>query len=180
MTKARYLYSELSGLIEARSNCVKANNVAWFDRHEETILKLVNQHMPSGSGFDSGTKIDLDASHADKLVFTTAFHHMDENGYYDGWTEHTIIVIPSLHFGFHLRVSGRNRNDIKELIHQDFDHAMRADVAYDLLADEKRLAIKTVWLDQSRCQYQIDGHADYGNFDRLDKARAFVVGLANA
>src|SRR5208282_6628161 len=36
--------------------------------HEEHILSLVEDYMPSGSGFDSGTKIDLDRSHADKHV----------------------------------------------------------------------------------------------------------------
>src|SRR5215469_16388627 len=93
---ARYLYSELSTLIQARKNCQQSNNTEWFDRHSGTIQKLCKQHLPSGSGFDSGTKFDLDASRADKLVFHTSFHHMNESGMYDGWTEHTVTVTPSL------------------------------------------------------------------------------------
>ena len=135
--KARYLYSKLAGMIEARRNCAQSNpvNSEWLDRHTDTIEALVKQHLPHGSGFDCGTKIDLDASHADKLVFTTEFHHMNENGYYDGWTEHTVTVNPSLQRDFNLRISGRNRNDIKEMMYQDFDYLLRTDVAYDLLIE---------------------------------------------
>src|SRR5262249_48279067 len=82
MNKARYLYSELSNAIQARLNCLSpdANDSQreWADKHEERILSLVREHMPSGSGFDNDTKIDLDASHAEKLVFHTSFHHMND------------------------------------------------------------------------------------------------------
>jgi hypothetical protein len=156
---ARYLYSELASLITARTNCAQPKTIAvqvpipdplgkaevtvhrttnepknpeWLDRHTDIIEALVKQHLPSGSGYDSGTKIDLDASTGNKLVFTTAFHHMNEGGYYDGWTEHTVTVTPSLAQKFYLRISGRNRNDIKEMMYQDFDAALHTDVTYDL------------------------------------------------
>jgi len=60
---------------------------------------------------------------------------MNENGYYDGWTAHTVTVTPSLARAFNLRISGRNRNDIKEMMYQDFDYALRVDVTYDLLIE---------------------------------------------
>lgn len=47
---ARYLYSELSNLIQARS---LVSSKPDSDRHTETIDMLVREHMPSGSGFDS-------------------------------------------------------------------------------------------------------------------------------
>jgi hypothetical protein len=153
---ARYLYSELAGMVEARRNCAQRTETAqesnvgasveWFDRHTETIESLVKQHMPHGSGFDSGTTLDLDASHADKLVFNTAFHHMNDGGYYDGWTEHTVTVTPALHGDFHLRISGRNRNDIKEMMYQDFDYLLRTDVTYDLFIGRyPELKITSSW-----------------------------------
>jgi hypothetical protein len=148
---ARYLYSELSKLIDARSRCANASSTSsaqseWFGRHTDTIESLVKQHLPHGSGYDCGTKIDLDRSHTNKLVFTTEFHHMDENGYYDGWTEHTVTVTPSLARKFNLRISGRNRNDIKEMIYQDLDYALRVDVTYDLLIERyPELAFKSTW-----------------------------------
>lgn len=132
---ARYLYSELAGKVDARKRCAYNPANEWFDKHTEEIGKLVKQHMPHGSGFDSGTTLDLDASHADKLVFNTAFHHMDTNGYYAGWTEHTVTVTPSLQFKYHIRISGRNRNEIKEMIHESFDVALSTDVRYDLFCE---------------------------------------------
>ena len=168
---ARYLYSELASLVEARRNCAKKmarlnpnavsatvemkdneyhQTVEWKDRHEDLIESLVKQHLSHGSGFDCGTKIDLDASHADKLVFTTEFHYMNENGYYDGWTAHTVTVTPSLARAFNLRISGRNRNDIKEMMYQDFDYALRVDVTYDLLIERyPEFAITHKWEDKN-------------------------------
>lgn len=87
---------------------------------------IVKRYMPSGSGFDSGTKIDIDRSTAEKLVFTTSFHHMNDGGFYDGWTEHTVTVRPSLVLGETLTISGRDRSDVKEFIHQVFQSALSA------------------------------------------------------
>jgi hypothetical protein len=86
---------------------------------------LIRDRMPGGSGFDNGTTLDDDATRTDKLVFRTAFHHMDESGGYDGWTEHTVIVTPAFG-GFDIRVTGRNRNDIKAYIADTFHHALSA------------------------------------------------------
>ena len=125
---ARYLYSELASTVQARLNCIASHNEEWEAKHEQHVLSLVSDYMPHGSGFDSGTKIDLSASHADRLVFDTAYHRMDDNGSYDGWTEHRVTVTPSLHGQFNLRISGRNRNDIKEYISETFYWALAYDV----------------------------------------------------
>ena len=122
------LYQELASRIQARLNCAESGNVEWFEKHEARIEELVKNYMPSGSGFDCGTKIDLDKSTPEKLVFYTDFHHMNEVGYYDGWTEHRITVRPSLAFGFTLTISGKNRNEIKDYIHQAFDCALNEEV----------------------------------------------------
>jgi hypothetical protein len=128
MKNARYVYSEIASLVQARLNCGQPGNKEWFETHTERIEAIVKEHMPSGSGFDSGTKIDLEVSQVDKLVFRTAYHHMNEVGMYDGWTEHTVTVTPSLLHGFHLRISGRDRNDIKEYIADTFSEALQTEV----------------------------------------------------
>lgn len=125
---ARYLYSELASKVCAMRNCEKTGNAEWRDKHEDAILDLVSDHLPSGSGFDAGTKLDFDASHAEKLVFATSYHHMNEHGYYDGWTEHTVTVTPSFIGGFNIRVSGRNRNDIKSYIGEVFANALNTEL----------------------------------------------------
>ncbi len=118
--KTTRLYSELASLVCARLNCIKSDNTEWLAKHEAKILELVKETAPSGSGIDCGTKIDLDASTGEKLVFNFSYHHMNESGIYDGWTEHKAIVVASLQFGFDLTITGRNRNQIKEYLHETF------------------------------------------------------------
>ena len=122
------VYQELASLIQARANCTAAGNAEWFERHTYRAAAIVAEYMPSGSGFDNGTLIDFDASAPDKLVFHTAYHHMDENGMYDGWTEHNVTVRPSLAFGIYIHISGRDRNGFKEYSHDCFHSALTADV----------------------------------------------------
>lgn len=76
----------------------------------------------------SGTQMDLEQSSEEKLVFTTAFHHMNESGMYCGWTEHTVICTPSLAFQFRLKITGKDRNDVKDYLHSTFQEALAAEV----------------------------------------------------
>lgn len=121
---ARKLYQELAGLMLARENCVASKNTEWFGKHTERLEGLVKSHMPSGSGFDSGTTLLVENSTSEKLVFQTSFHHMDEYGSYAGWSEHEVIVKPSLFDGFSLRITGRDRKDIKDYIHETFAYSL--------------------------------------------------------
>jgi hypothetical protein len=90
-----------------------------FHGHLHAIEHACKAHMPSGSGFDKGTQFNFDKSTDDKLIFITAFHHMNSNGYYCGWTDHTVIVTPC--FGeINIKVTGKNYRDIKEYIADTF------------------------------------------------------------
>jgi hypothetical protein len=124
----RKLYSQLTTLVVAIDNCVKTGNQEWEQRHVERACKIVEDHLPSGSGFDGGTHLDFERSNESRLIFTTAFHHMDEGGMYDGWTEHEIWVRPHLAFGITLTVKGRDRNQIKDYIGEVFDHALNLEL----------------------------------------------------
>lgn len=110
------LYQVIARTMNARANCIQSGNAEWKDRHEGRIESLVKEHMPRGCGFDVGTLIDWDKSTENRLVFTTEFHHMDENGSYDGWSQHDVIIQPDLGFGYNLRITGVDRNDIKDYI----------------------------------------------------------------
>ena len=123
------LYQTIAQLVQARENCKKSNNREWLDKHESRITDLVKSFLPSGSGFDNGTQIDLDESTPNRLVFHTAYHHMNDGGYYDGWTEHSVIVTPDLASGFDLRITGRDRREIKDYIGEVFHHALSVDTS---------------------------------------------------
>lgn len=115
---------EIARAVGAYNRCVSTNNSEWEKKWREKVDELLIEFFPHGSGFDTGTRLDWDKSTGERLVFSTAFHHMNEGGFYDGWTEHEIIVTPSLELGFHLRVTGRNKNDIKEYIAEMFSEIL--------------------------------------------------------
>ncbi len=119
------VFERLAQLVDAYHRSVAGDNHEWAERHEELAKEIVRARLPHGSGFDDGTSLDLDASSVDRLVFKTAFHHMNEHGYYDRWTYHAVTVRPSLAHGFLLSVGGRDRNDVKAYIAETFDHALR-------------------------------------------------------
>jgi len=115
----------ISAAIYARENCMESNNFAWVSRWDDRLRELEDM-LPSGSGFDSGTQILKNESSTDRIVLQTSFHHMVE-GYYDGWTDHRIIVRPSFIGGFKLTVGGSNRNDIKEYIYETFEYELSSE-----------------------------------------------------
>ena len=112
------LYVVISSVLQALRNCEAKQSSDWMRTHKERLSKL-NDLLPSGCGFDNGSKLDLELSQPQKLVFNTSFHHMHDTGVYDGWTEHTVTVTP-VFGGFDLKIGGRNRNDIKEYIGEVF------------------------------------------------------------
>lgn len=93
----------------------------WSDKRQERLDSIMAE-MPSGSGWDLGTKLgDYSKS---KIVLHGAFHHMNGDGYYDGWTEHNIVIRPSLSHGFELTVTGRDRNGIKDYLAEMFQDVL--------------------------------------------------------
>lgn len=106
--------------------------ISGLTRHNDSdIIKeaeyYVSQYLPNGSGFNSGSRLDTDKTTQEKLVFTTSFQHMNDQGYYTRWTEHTVTVTPSF-FGLNIKVSGRNHRDIKDYIAECFEHVLNEDV----------------------------------------------------
>lgn len=92
-----------------------------------TMAEDLMDELPSGSGIDHGTKLVWEKTRKGKIVLQADFHHMDENGGYDGWTEHEIIVAPDFD-GFEIKVTGRNRNQIKEYLADTYHYALSAEV----------------------------------------------------
>lgn len=131
MTK---LYRRFAVIVDAMKNCAemaKAHNPDHYNEmianYGEELRQLLADHMPSGSGIDNGTKL-MDGATSERIRFYTSFHHMDENGYYDGWTDHIITLKPSLVSEFRLDISGRNRNDIKDYLADVFRNALETEV----------------------------------------------------
>jgi hypothetical protein len=118
------LYSAIAALLATIERCKSSGSREWADHHQDSLDALLKEHLPSGSGIDNGTQLVTAVCKANRLVFQCDFHHMNEHGYYDGWTHHRVIVSPSLELGAVLKVLGRNRNGIKEYLHDVFHQVM--------------------------------------------------------
>lgn len=119
--------SVLASTIDAYWNC---RDLSWKTNHEETIGQIARDLLPSGSGIDGGTGFVFGASNGKRLVLSTQYHHMNANGFYDGWTKHIVYVTPTFH-GFELRITGRDRNDVKDYLYQTFQLDLSAEVEFD-------------------------------------------------
>ena len=120
----RKLYENIANALLALRNCEKSGNTEWLNIWRERLELDLRDILPSGSGFDCGSKLDIEASKPNRLVFHTEYHHMDEGGFYAGWTKHAIIVTPSLAQGFDVRITGQDRNQIKDYIGIEFAYAL--------------------------------------------------------
>jgi hypothetical protein len=112
----------IASMVQAKINCGEATN-GWESRWNHRLEWIGRNVLPSGSGFDSGSSVCLGKSDSQMLFIETAYHHMDEAGYYDGWTEHTVRVRPTF-FGVALTVTGRDRNGIKDYIGETFQYVL--------------------------------------------------------
>jgi hypothetical protein len=117
-------YVAIASAIAARNHCNERGLFELAGEWLDYIQALVKAHAPSGSGFDNGTHLDVDntqigGNKPQRLVFDVPFHHMNEHGYYDGWTHHQVWVYPWFD-GFSVRVTGRDRNSIKDFIADTF------------------------------------------------------------
>jgi len=97
----------------------------------DELEAFIKEYAPSGSGFDSGTMLDLDdpRNHEHRIVLNMDYHHMNEHGYYDGWTHHKVVVTPSFSYpGFDMRITGRNKRDIKDYIEDTAHYFLTQDM----------------------------------------------------
>ena len=97
MQKERKVYEILDTAITARSNLRVSDIVRteWENKWDDLIQHLEKNYLPSGSGFDAGTHvIEEECVPGLKIVLNFGYHHMDEHGYYDGWSHHKAIIIP--------------------------------------------------------------------------------------
>lgn len=111
---------------DALERCQSTGNAEWAARHKASLTQLCAL-LPSGSGVDDGTTtVELTAGSA---TFACGFHHMDEHGRYDGWTQHTITVRPDW-CGPLVAVVGENRDDINEHLHSIYEDSLTTPVEY--------------------------------------------------
>ena len=96
-------YMQLARIIGAYYRSIESKNTLWEEKHEATIRKM-EKELPAVQ-VSIAVQIDLERSTGERIVLKTAYHHMNENGMYDGWTEHRIIITPSLQYNYNLKIT---------------------------------------------------------------------------
>jgi hypothetical protein len=117
------LIQAIAETLSAYRWCLERGNDTKVNRERLCALEKL---LPSGSGFDKATRVDVESTDS-KIFMYTSFHHMNEVGYYDGWTDHTVIVTPTFS-GIDITVTGRDKNDIKNYIGEVFYDCLRETV----------------------------------------------------
>ena len=116
-----------------------ANAIGWTALTDEFKIKKMDELdelsnlLPSGSGIDSGCTIDEEKSTKNKIVIHSSFHHMDENGFYCGWSEFTVTAIPDFMNYFNLKIVGNNAiypafSDIKDYLYELFRESLNENI----------------------------------------------------
>jgi len=119
-TRTMPIYAQLAQAIAWQATAT----ADWAGRSQNIIDHILKNHLPHGSGIDAEVTLD-DSSHAEKIVICFEYHHMNDGGFYDGWTEHTVIVTPSLVNGFSMQITGMDRNQVKDYLYEVFDCSLR-------------------------------------------------------
>lgn len=114
-------FDEGTALPHANTEHMRTVGDAWRDLRDAIMCDA-----PSGSGIDCGTTLCEDKCTPTRLVLACSFHHMNDVGMYSGWTEHTITITPTFD-GIDVRIGGRDRNGIKEYLHDVYSAWARSE-----------------------------------------------------
>lgn len=146
--KTEPLYLALAKLLQRKRSLANFHTLgnpknlsSVYEHCDSELRKLCREYLPSGSGFDAGTSLVEEACFTgnkgfpSRLVFSTSFHHLNEHGSYDGWSEHKVIVTPDWE-GFDLRVTDRDRNQIKGVIAETFHQVLSSPITYETMPED--------------------------------------------
>jgi hypothetical protein len=127
------LYEQIANALAALDNCRKRDTKTdWEDIWEDRIAAMARE-LPSGCGFDTQPKIDIDAIRSERIEIYGSYHRMDEHGGYRGWIDYRVILTPSFIGGLNIKVVGGNA-DFKDYCADVFLEAVKRAYSHDTFA----------------------------------------------
>ena len=122
-------YQKLASCFNAYNNCVKSGNKEWEEKHSDTVESII-KNLPHGSGIDGNTQFEWEKSNDNKLVISSEYHVMDENGMYDGWINFTLTVTPSWN-DIDIAIKGNfgKHQELKDYLFDTFYYALTEEIA---------------------------------------------------
>jgi len=122
----RKFYQELAHYFNAYNNCIKIGSKEYETIHRQNIEQMIDS-LPHGSGIDGKTEFNFNKSRENKLIIDSSYHCMDQNDYYDGWIDFSIIITPSLLFDINIVITGKFRKkyeSVKEYLEETFQYSL--------------------------------------------------------
>ena len=83
-----------------------------------TIGDSVLECMPTGSGFDHGWEYHWQKNR--KLVLSSSYHYLNQNGYYDGWFDFKVTIDNLETMDFRLNFLNNKRSHISEPLLREY------------------------------------------------------------
>lgn len=133
------IYKKLAQIAYSRLRCIDSINSSsitdnirnwknWIDTYEDGIDYIMQNVFPYGSGIDNGCTFNYDKSYNNRIVINSGYHCMNENGYYDGWIDFTVVLTPDLELDYSLKIVGKFgkyghvKDYLYQIFHDSFDH----------------------------------------------------------
>jgi hypothetical protein len=114
------VYQMLSQIIDVLQIESKHRVKKWEEMYEDDLKEIVDNYLPSGSGFDRSFRINMEKSKRDKIYFDFSYHCMNDDGYYDGWITVTGKITPSLIYGMNLKLNWHGYNGKYKFLLDDY------------------------------------------------------------
>jgi hypothetical protein len=116
------VYEKMASLLAEYNKYIGENEQKRMLRR--AIEEFVAEYMPKGGGWKDGTSIDLTESNDSEIVLRGTYYHVISYGNYGAPTEHKILIDASLSRGFKVKVTGRDKNDVKDELYERFVGAL--------------------------------------------------------
>ena len=87
----------------------------------EVKLEKLEALLPSGSGIDDGTKINLEKSMPNMIILDSSYHCM-EDGYYTEWVDFEVTILPSLaqEYYMEIEIDGDDIVNLSDYLHETY------------------------------------------------------------
>jgi len=115
---------------------------------EDTLEDYFENHL-HGSGWDGNWRID-EGPYAKNICATIEYHHMDENGYYDGWSRVNVYLTRTLDI---LRITFSTDRRLREKYIAGQDDYF-SDCIYEAVADIRTELLQEVFDERKAWRIQ--------------------------
>ena len=125
------IYKRLAKMANSRLRCLNSTKFPQeIENYENEINNIMKNVLPHGSGIDNGCSFNFEKSRNNRLVINSAYHCMNENGYYDGWVDFIVVLTPSLEMDYELQIKGNfgKYSHVKDYLYQIFGDSFDQEV----------------------------------------------------